>query len=262
MSISFTDTHAHISMIANERALSLAIIIERCLEADVDSIITISGDADELRFSLDQQHLFAAAGIDLFCSGGIHPHESEKQQDDYQWLYENRNNIIAIGESGLDFHYDFSPKEIQRKVFRKMIEIAIELKKPLIVHARSAELEAMQILLEYDMADKNVLFHCYTGEQKTAEMVLEHGWYISISGIATFKNSDDIRDILKIIPDNRLLLETDSPFLAPAPFRGKLNTPALVPHLYKRAAEEREVELAQLAEQVKQNTSTFFRLSK
>ena len=254
----FTDTHAHISMLANERELPVKLLLEQLKVAQVNQIITISGNSGELLFSHAQTEIFKESDIELFCAAGIHPHEAEKQSEDFEWLYDNSDNIIAIGECGLDFHYDFSPREIQKKVFRKMIEISIELEKPLIIHARSAERDAMKILLEYDMANKDVLFHCYTGDTKAAEAVLNHGWYISISGIATFKKSDDIREILRMIPDSRLLLETDSPFLAPAPFRGKLNTPALIPHLYKRAAEERNIDIALLANQIRENTHRFF----
>lgn len=260
MTCFFTDTHAHIFTLIKEREISPELLIEQCVAAHVTKIVAISGESDELRLSLEQQKKFKLAGVDLFCSAGIHPHDAEKLDGDTAWIYDNASQISAVGESGLDFHYDFAPREIQEKVFRKMVEIAIELKKPLIIHARSAEKKAMEILLERGMKDKKVLFHCYTGDLETAKTVVSHGWHISLSGIATFKKSDDIREILRMIPDEKLLLETDAPFLAPAPFRGKLNTPALIPHLYKRAAEERETDVDSLAHLVWTNTQRFFQL--
>lgn len=260
MTCFFTDTHAHIFTLIKERDVSPQMLIELSVEARVTKILSISGESKELSLSLEQQKTFKLAGIDLFCAAGIHPHDAEKQDGDIKWIYDNAPNIVAIGESGLDFHYDFSPREIQEKVFRKMVKIAIELNKPLIIHARSAEKKAIEILLELGMKNKKVLFHCYTGDVETAKTVLSYGWYISISGIATFKKSDDIREILCMIPDDKLLLETDAPFLAPAPCRGKLNTPALIPHLYKRAAEERDTDVDSLAHLVWTNTQRFFQL--
>ncbi|MCK5809150.1 TatD family hydrolase [bacterium] len=258
----FTDTHAHIAMLLQDEdsELTAESLIEKLTEAEVKRIISISGHSDELLFSHSQIELFSHAGIELLCSAGIHPHEAEAEGENIQWLYDNADKIIAVGESGLDFHYDFSPREIQRKVFRKMIEISIELEKPLIIHARSAESEAIDILLNQGMRNKRVLFHCYTGDLKTAEAIISHGWYISISGIATFKKGDDIREILRMIPEDKLLLETDSPYLAPAPFRGKINTPALIPHLYIKAAEERQCDVKTLTEIITANTNRFFNL--
>ena len=153
---------------------------------------------------------------------GLHPWSvtAESLNNDLRKVafFAENSRCAAIGECGL-VRIKWGFPEPQTEAFIRQIEIANSAKKPLIIHARSAERDAMEILLEYNMAEKDVLFHCYTGDIETAEVVLSHGWYISISVIATFKKSDDIREILCIIPDNRLLLETDSPFLTPTPLR-------------------------------------------
>ena len=254
----FIDSHAHLSMLINERDVPSDFIITELKEKMVLSILNISGNDKELQHALSLRKHFESNGIKLFHAAGVHPHEAEKASEDYTWIRKNPSEILAIGEVGLDFHYNFSPEKEQEKVFRSMIELSIELQKPLIIHGRSAEKRAVDIIKEYGNDLKNVLFHCYTGDMKTALEIVETGWLISFSGILTFKKSTDFHEILKSIGTSKVLFETDSPFLAPVPFRGKVNTPAKVFHVYDFASKLLGIDINELAKTVSNNFNKFF----
>jgi TatD DNase family protein len=197
----------------------------------------------------------------VWCSVGVHPHEAEKElQDDEAALIREAAHpkVVGIGETGLDYYYEHSPREPQQQNFRAHIAAARQTGLPVIVHTRDADDDTIDILRdEMGKGAFTGLIHCFTGTQKLADAALELGLYISVSGIATFKNSTALRDVIKTVPLERLLVETDAPFLAPVPYRGKTNEPAFVVHTARMLAELKGVPESQLAQATTEN---FFRL--
>ena len=203
----------------------------------------------------------AEAHDNVWCSVGVHPHESEKEllDDEAALIAEAAHpKVVAIGETGLDYYYEHSPRQPQQANFRSHIAAARQTGLPVIVHTRDADDDTIHILRE-EMAKGAFtgLIHCFTGTQRLADAALELGLYISVSGIATFKNSQPLRDVIKSVPLDRLLVETDAPYLAPVPHRGKTNEPAFVAHTAAMLAD-----LKGVSGQVKDaaTTENFFRL--
>jgi len=203
----------------------------------------------------------AEAHDNVWCSVGVHPHESEKELlDDAAALIAEAGHpkVVAIGETGLDYYYEHAPRAPQQANFRSHITAARQTCLPVIVHTRDADDDTIDILRdEMAKGEFTGLIHCFTGTQRLADAALELGLYISVSGIATFKNSAALRDIIKTVPINRLLVETDAPYLAPVPHRGKTNEPAFVVHTAAMLAELKGVSAAELATATTEN---FFRL--
>jgi len=203
----------------------------------------------------------AEAHEHVWCSVGVHPHESEKELlDDEAVLVAQAAHpkVVGIGETGLDYYYEHSPRDPQRRNFRSHIAAARTTGLPVIVHTRDADDDTIDILRD-EMAKGPFtgLIHCFTGTQRLADAALSLGLYISVSGIATFKNSGALRDVIKTVPLDRLLVETDAPFLAPVPHRGKTNEPAFVVHTAAMLAELKAVPQDELA---RVTTDNFFRL--
>ena len=198
---------------------------------------------------------------DVWCSVGVHPHEAQKEllSDAAPLLVETDHpKVVAIGETGLDYYYEHSPKPEQIANFRAHITAARQSALPLIVHTRDADDDTISVLEdEMGKGAFSGLIHCFTGTQRLADAALALGFYISVSGIATFKNSQALRDVIKTVPLDRLLVETDAPFLAPVPHRGKTNEPAFVVHTAKMLAELKGIGEAELAAATTEN---FFRL--
>jgi TatD DNase family protein len=203
----------------------------------------------------------AEAHENVWCSVGVHPHESEKEllDDAAALVAEARHpKVVAIGETGLDYYYEHAPRAPQQANFRSHIAAARRTGLPVIVHTREADDDTIEILRgEMDKGSFTGLIHCFTGTQRLADAALELGLYISVSGIATFKNSAALRDVIKTVPMNRLLVETDAPYLAPVPHRGKTNEPAFVVHTATMLAELKGVSAGELATATTEN---FFRL--
>lgn len=197
----------------------------------------------------------------VWCSVGVHPHESAKEpQDGASSLigHAAHPKVVGIGETGLDYFYEHSPRDPQRANFRAHIAAARLTRLPLIVHTRDADDDTIEILTdEMEKGAFTGLIHCFTGTQRLADAALELGLYISVSGIATFKKSDALRDVLRTVPLDRLLVETDAPYLAPMPHRGKTNEPSFVVHTAAMLAELKSVTNAELASAT---TDNFFRL--
>jgi TatD DNase family protein len=198
---------------------------------------------------------------DVWCSVGVHPHEAKKEllEDAAPLIAEaGHPKVVAIGETGLDYYYEHSPKAQQQANFREHIAAARQTGLPVIVHTRDADDDTIAILRdEMEKGAFTGLIHCFTGTQKLADAALELGLYISVSGIATFKNSTALRDVIKSVPLERLLVETDAPYLAPVPHRGKTNEPAFVVHTAAMLADLKGVTPDQLATATTEN---FFRL--
>tara|TARA_Y100000590_G_scaffold334178_1_gene380233 strand:+ start:202 stop:966 length:765 start_codon:yes stop_codon:yes gene_type:complete len=185
----------------------------------------------------------------IFGTFGIHPHETEKnivsKEEIIQNIKENPK-LIGIGETGLDFYYNHSKKKIQIDSFKKHIEASIELNLPLIVHSRNAEEETFNVLNEYKTQKPKILMHCFTGSYEFYEKMSDLNSYFSASGIITFKNSKELQFTFSKIPLDKLLIETDSPFLAPMPLRGKKNEPSFIKHTVKKLAEIKNTELSEM----------------
>lgn len=198
---------------------------------------------------------------DVWCSVGVHPHEAEKEiLHDAQILIQEAAHpkVVGIGETGLDYYYEHSPRMQQQKNFRAHIEAARQTRLPLIVHTRDADEDTIDILgEEMQKGSFTGLIHCFTGTKKLADAALALGFCISVSGIATFKNSGALREVIKSVPLDRLLVETDAPFLSPVPNRGKTNEPAFVVHTAKLLAELKGMEPEEFAATTTEN---FFRL--
>ncbi|HEV8244129.1 MAG TPA: TatD family hydrolase [Polyangiaceae bacterium] len=200
---------------------------------------------------------------DVFATVGVHPHDAAKADAaliEQLVVLAADARVVAIGEVGLDYHYDHSPRELQRDVFRRFIGHARALKKPIVVHTRNAPADTLDILEQEDAAQVGGIIHCFSEDRAFAERALELGFDLSFSGIVTFKNAKSIRDVAAWAPADRILLETDSPYLAPQPLRGRPCEPAFVLHTARFVAELRGVSLESLAESTTRNALRRFGL--
>ncbi|MGC4113172.1 MAG: TatD family hydrolase [Myxococcales bacterium] len=196
-------------------------------------------------------------------TAAIHPHEcGQAPQADYDRLAQLAADprIVAIGETGLDFHYNHSTPDRQREVFRWTIALARKVHKPLVIHIREADAEAARILGEEKASEVGGQIHCFSGDRAAAKAYLDLGFHISFSGIVTFKNADELREAARLTPADRLLVETDSPYLAPLPYRGKKNEPAYVVETARKLALVRQVDLETLAATTTDNAQRLFHL--
>ncbi|MBT3551169.1 MAG: TatD family hydrolase [Rhodospirillaceae bacterium] len=229
------DSHCHLNF--PEMVEDLPGILERAASVGVTHMVCICSYIDEFAAI----RAMAEAHDNIFCSVGVHPHDAGREAPvTLNQLLDHAEHpkVIGIGETGLDFYYDKSPRDIQEANFRVHIEAARQTGLPIIVHTRDADEKTMEILgEEYKKGPFPGLIHCFTAGADLARMVLDIGFYISFSGIVTFNNAGDLRDIAKTVPLDRILVETDAPFLAPVPERGKRNEPAFVVHTAAKVAE-------------------------
>ena len=199
----------------------------------------------------------------IFGTFGIHPHETSSNIVTKSEIINNlkhNKKIIAIGESGLDFYYNHSDRSQQVMSFKNHIEASIELNVPIIVHSRNAEDETFDILNKYKKFNPKILMHCFTGSSKFAYKLLDLESYFSASGIITFNNSDDLRDTFKLIPNDKLLIETDSPYLAPVPHRGKKNEPSYVKHTLEKLSHLKNTSVKNIEKITSNNFNLLFNL--
>lgn len=225
-------------------------IVKECFEAGFSKIITVADPYEQGSYERTEEVLQKYR--DVYCMAAAHPHNADQYTQEIErgiLNFISRNNAVGYGEAGLDFHYNLSTPENQRKIFKRQIDMASELELPLIIHSRNAEPEVLSFLEEAKF-EFPVVFHCYTGNKEDAEEIIKRGYYISISGIVTFKNAEYLRDIVKIIPLDRIFTETDSPYLSPVPFRGKTNTPLRVQLVAEKIAELKGVSIHQLTEAI------------
>ena len=199
----------------------------------------------------------------IYGTFGIHPHEANKDIVNTQIIINNikkDKKLIGVGESGLDFYYNHSDKDKQVLSFKSHIEASIELKIPIIVHSRNAENETFDILNLYKKNNPKILMHCFTGSKKFAGQLMSFNTFFSASGIITFKNSSDLQDTFREIPLDRLLIETDSPFLAPTPKRGKKNEPSYIKYTLEKLSELKEISSSKISDITTQNFENLFSL--
>lgn len=255
------DSHAHLDTDAfdEDRAEALA----RAHAAGVETII-LAGAARDVA---DLERTVAAAASDptFFATVGVHPHEARFWTPELEERVRDlagRSEVVAVGETGLDFHYDHSPRDRQEAVFEAHVELAREAGLPLVCHVRKAHREAAALLERTGAGEVGGVIHCFTGGPEDAEAYLALGFHISLSGIVTFKgkSAEPIREAAARIPADRLLLETDCPYLAPVPERGKRNEPAFLVYTATRVAELRGESLDALAAATAENTRRLFRL--
>ncbi|MEX5216568.1 MAG: TatD family hydrolase [Nitrospira sp.] len=228
------DTHTHLDDTRYDGDRDL--MIARAHEAGVDRMVTIGCDL------ATSQAAVALAGRypSVYASVGVHPHEVKQIGDgwyDHLRRLAEHEKVVAYGEIGLDYHYNHSSPEDQRVRFREQVQLARELRLPIIIHTREAQQDTIRILQEERASDSGGVFHCFSGDAWLAKDALDLGFYVSFSGILTFQNAGMLRDIAKTIPVDRLLIETDCPYLTPVPHRGKRNEPGYVRHVAQTLAD-------------------------
>lgn len=248
--LKWVDNHCHF-----EEADDVEQDLEEARTEGVQKFVVVGTD---LETSRKAQELAKAFNGEIYATAGIHPHEAIHGAKGIEELLAE-SPFVAVGECGLDFYYDHSPPEEQKRVFRQQITFAHDYGLPLVIHTREAWSETFSILDEMEVPPKTV-FHCFTGGPQEAELALERGALLSFSGIVTFKNADDLRQALKITPLERIMIETDSPYLAPEPNRGKKNRPKYLPHIGIRIAHELELDLRTISDITWSNTHKFYNL--
>jgi len=260
----FVDSHAHLD--GPEFDTDRDEVIQRARDVGVSAILNV-GTGDPHNGSFERAVELAEKHADVYAALGVHPHDARLFDNESEQritsLIEQSSRVIAWGEIGLDFHYDNSPRDVQMNVFRRQLQLAREASLPVIIHTREAEKETLEILRS-ERADCSLpgVMHCFSGSLDLAHQAIELGLYISFSGIITFKKAEDLRAVAKQVPFDRLLIETDCPFLAPVPFRGKRNEPAFVVEVARCLAELRELSLQEVAQSTSENFATIFKLDK
>ncbi len=249
------DSHCHLNY---PELADTAGVVARAKKAGIGLMQTISTQ----RSDFAQVKALAEAYPEIYCSIGIHPHEAEPHEDisEAELLAEaNHPKVIGIGETGLDYYYEHSPRKAQQELFKRHIRVARQLDLPVIIHSREADEDTIAILKEtYTEAPFRILIHCFSSSKYLSDESVKLGGYISASGIITFKKSQALRDSFKSVPLERLLVETDSPYLSPEPHRGKPCEPAYTVHTARKLAEVKSVSVESLIAATTDNFFTLF----
>lgn len=248
------DAHCHLHR--GEYDSDRSDVIARAALAGVSHILTIGCDARESRAAVD----LAASYSGVFASVGVHPHEAKSMEPNDLVALEalaRHPRVIAYGEIGLDYAYDLSPRDIQRRVFAQQMELAAALDLPVIIHSREAQEDTLKTLRAFPLP-RSGHAHCFTGTQDMADALLELGYFLGFTGIVTFKNAADLREVVRNTPLTRLLIETDSPYLAPVPFRGRRNEPAHVVEVCRAVAEIKGIDMDEVRRQTTENFRALF----
>lgn len=253
------DTHAHLD--AETFPEGVAAVIYRAEAASVKAFASIGvGSLEHAKGAI----ALAESTPNVVATVGVHPHDAgtlgAALETELAALAEHRR-VVAVGEVGLDYHYENSPKDVQADVFRRAIALARRVGKPLVIHTREAAADTLAILREENARDVGGIIHCFSEDQPFAREALELGFYLSFSGILTFKNARSIHEAAAFAPEDRLLVETDSPYLAPVPLRGRKCEPAFVVHTARRLAELRNADADQIAAATTANAARVFRLA-
>lgn len=254
------DTHCHLDPTNYDGDEGVDAAVGRAREAGVTFMATIgSGYGPD---GIERARDVADRHEGVWFTAGLHPHDAKHWSDDVVRRIRavaEHPKYVAVGEMGLDFHYDLSERDVQRTCLREQVALARELAKPVVIHDRDTGEETFRILVEEGAFDgAGVLFHCYCGDVRHMHEIVEAGGYISIPGIVTFKNAGVMREVAAAVPEDRLLVETDSPFLTPVPFRGKKNEPARVIHVGEAVAGIRGVSPEALARVTTENAFRFY----
>ena len=258
----FIDSHAHID--GPEFDADRAEVIERAHAAGVAAILNV-GTGDPHSGAFERAVELGRQYSSVYTAIGTHPHDARLYDDAAEAktkeLLQKGERVIAWGEIGLDFHYDNSPRDVQVEVFARQLRAARECDVPVIIHTREAETETIEILQSvYAGAERKGIFHCFSGSRELARQAIELGFMISFSGIVTFRKAEELREIAREVPLEQLLIETDCPYLAPVPHRGKRNEPAYVVETARCLAEVRGLEIEAVAQATTENFRRFFRI--
>jgi len=257
--IGLIDSHAHIQ--GKEYAGETEAILSRAREAGVEKIIVVGGAGD---LSSNQTAVLLAERYEnLYATVGMHPHDAKDVGEEaLKKLQEltDRPKVIAVGETGLDFYYNHSPHNTQRNIFARFINMALETGLPVVVHERDAHKDVAQLLRSEGAGKITGVIHCFTGDYQVARNYLDLGFYLSFTGIITFKNAQALREVVRQLPLERMFVETDSPYLAPVPHRGKRNEPAYVCFVAETIAKIKSLTLEEVARVTTENAKNLFRL--
>jgi TatD DNase family protein len=258
----FIDSHAHIE--GKEFDGDREAVIQRAIDAGVEIIVCVgdgevAADSHAAAFRLADEYPF------IYTTVGVHPHEARLLDDELCAKLKELSQhpkVIAWGEIGLDYHYDNSPRDVQREALRSQLRMARERGLPVSIHTREAESDTLAILTEeWKDCGLGGVIHCFTGTRSFAEGAIQLGFCISFSGVVTFKNAGDLRETVRALPLDRILIETDSPFLAPVPYRGRRNEPAFVVETGRAIAEPRGMDVGELARATSDNFKRLFGVS-
>lgn len=253
-SMTLVDSHCHLNF--PDFKDDLPAVIQKARDLNITRLLTINTRLDQAK---DLQDI-ADHYPEVFCTVGVHPHDAADYADNSLkgQLIElcQHAKVVGIGETGLDYFYNNSPQEAQLQSFAEHLAVATELDLPVIIHTRDADADTITTISQYPKA--RGVFHCFSGNLALAEAALERGYYISFSGIITFKKAEELRQVVKAVPLSRILVETDAPFLAPIPHRGKRNEPAFVWHTAEMVAQLKEITLAEVAATTTANFFTLF----
>jgi len=257
----FIDSHAHID--GPEFDADRDEIIERAALAGVSIILNV-GTGDPHAGVFERAVELGKKYESVYTAIGTHPHDArfydDKAEDKIKALVQDER-VLAWGEIGLDFHYDNSPRDVQVEVFKRQLRAARECGLPVVIHTREAESETIEILRsEYAGAERRGVFHCFSGSMELAQRAIELGFMISFSGIVTFKKANELREVARQVPLNRLLIETDCPYLTPIPYRGKRNEPAYVVEVARCLAEIHGLDSDEIGRVTSENFTSFFRI--
>ncbi|AEB22232.1 MULTISPECIES: TatD family hydrolase [Bacillus] len=252
------DTHAHLN--AEQFDTDLEEVIARAKAEKVERIVVVGFDKPTITRAMEliEEYHFIYAAI------GWHPVDAiDMTEEDLTWIKElsSHEKVVAIGEMGLDYHWDKSPKDIQKEVFRKQIALAKEVNLPIIIHNRDATEDVVTILKEEGAEEVGGIMHCFTGSAEVARQCMDMNFYISFGGPVTFKNAKKPKEVAKEIPNDRLLIETDCPFLTPHPFRGKRNEPSYVKYVAEQLAELKGLTYEEIASITTENAKRLFRMN-
>lgn len=247
------DTHSHINF--NEYKENFDFFINDLKQNEIEKVIIPGVDPSTFKEIIELCDKYDM----LFCALGVHPSEyhtyDNNTEDRILELISNKK-IVAIGEIGLDYYYGADSKEEQKVVLRKQLELAQKINLPVIIHDRQAHEDCFAIISEYNL--KDVIFHCFSGTAEFAKKCIDKGYYIAIGGVVTFKNAQDLKETAKIIPLERLLLETDAPYLTPVPFRGKINSPKYLKYIAQEIAQLKNIDIEEVKLQTTINAKRIF----
>lgn len=251
------DTHAHVE--DEKFSEDYEEVVKRAKDSGVELILDVGCDIENSKkaIALAEKYPFFYAAV------GLHPHDArlfnDEMKDEFIKLAKHPK-VVAIGEIGLDYYYDFSPRDVQREVFRKQIRMAKELKLPIIIHDRDAHADCLDIVKEEKAEEVGGVFHAFSSSVEMAEEVLKHNFYISIGGALTFKNNKKTVKVAEWVPLDKLLIETDCPYLTPVPFRGKRNEPAYVKLVAEKIAEIKGISYEEVAKAALENGKKLFNI--
>lgn len=263
----FFDSHCHLT--SEPLASQFDDVLERAQKANVNRVLNIADNFVTAKAAAEQAEIAQSRGFEMWSTAGVHPHNANEYLDDSSDELRrllNARNCVAVGEIGLDYFYDENhaqhpgaPREHQQRVFQAQIEIALERDLPVVMHNRDAGEDLLRIVGDYP--NLRGVVHCFDASVEVAHRVLERGFYLGFTGMITFKNAHSVRDVAKICPLDRMLIETDAPYLAPVPFRGKTNEPSFVPRVAETIAALRELSVEETGATTTDNAMNLFRLS-